>query len=167
MIADLREQLAIAQACTVGSTQPYSGQQWTRSLCESGEMGPALSLHGHTSMVNRVAVLRKGLIASCSDDKSVKIWQIADMGPDKPPEATEVCALTGHTHWVNDVIAVNDSMLATASSDKTVRLWRYNLSGEATEVSKLVGHEGSVRSLCMIDEGLLASASADKVVKVS
>eukprot|EP00658_Telonema_sp_P-2_P024840 TRINITY_DN19995_c0_g1_i3.p1 TRINITY_DN19995_c0_g1~~TRINITY_DN19995_c0_g1_i3.p1 ORF type:complete len:236 (+),score=62.19 TRINITY_DN19995_c0_g1_i3:172-879(+) len=157
VIADLREQLALAQRGGGG----YSSQQWTRSLGDGEDMSAVLSLQGHTSMVNRISVLRTGLIASVSDDKTVKIWRVQGSGG--APTSECVCTLSGHTHWVNDVCAVDHDTIATASSDKTVKLWRFE---EGKCIATLSGHEGSVRSVCMIGKGLLASASADKEVKI-
>jgi WD40 repeat protein len=55
-------------------------------------------------------------IASCSADKSVRLWNVAD--------GKEVKNLSGHTNWVYSLSFTSDgSTLATGSADETVRLW--------------------------------------------
>jgi len=56
------------------------------------------------------------LLASCSDDKTVRLWD--------PAAGEHRRTLTGHARIVRGVAFSPDGrLLASASDDKTVRLW--------------------------------------------
>ena len=90
------------------------------------------------------------LLATCSADQSVKIWDIQNnFAPDK--------TLNGHQRWVWDAVYSEDSAyLVTASSDQTARLWDV-ASGET--IRHYTGHHKAVISVALHDR-TAAGASA-------
>ena len=73
-------------------------------------------LEGHTDVVHGLAFSSNDTLASCSFDKTIRIWNI-DSG-----ECLKV--LEGHTDWVSGLaFSSNDTL---ASCDKTIRIWRLN-----------------------------------------
>ncbi len=95
--------------------------------------------------------------ASASEDKAVKMWDLAT--------GQEVLTLKGHTSAVWSVAFSPDGQrLASASQDKTVKVWDAAMGQEALT---LRGHTDVVRSVAFSPDGLrLASASKDQTVKV-
>src|SRR5258708_33617022 len=73
---------------------------------------------GHTDPVWGVAFSPDGkTLATASDDKTVRLWDVAERQPIGAP-------LTGHTGAVYSVAYSPDGQTpATARDDKTVRLW--------------------------------------------
>jgi hypothetical protein len=139
-----------------GEDAPYRGL-WAHSARQAFP-------DGHTGEVNQVCTVRvegRELLASASDDTTVRIWD--------PATGTTERTLEGHTHLVSEVCAVRvegRELLASASADATVRIWD---PATGTSIRTLKGHTSRVRGLCAVRvEGreLLASASADSTVRI-
>jgi WD40 repeat protein len=97
------------------------------------------------------------LVASTSDDKTVRLWEAAT--------GTFRSTLEGHSDYVRAVAFSPDGQLvASASGDKTVRLWE---AATGTCRSTLEGHSEYVSAVAFSPDGqLVASASYDKTVRL-
>src|SRR5262249_6979804 len=75
------------------------------------------TLKGHTGWVEGVAFIPDGgLLASCSTDRTVKLWDVAT--------GKELRTVKGHRGGVEGVAFSPDgARLASASTDGTVKLW--------------------------------------------
>lgn len=110
---------------------------------------PEKLIHGHTRSVNRICWLpvpvslgdnapKNYLLATCSLDLSVKIWEGDSLN--------HVRTLTGHEHTVSSVAfsPSNPTILYSASRDLSVRVWDLT-SGIC--IRKFVGHSDWVRDV--------------------
>jgi WD40 repeat protein len=110
------------------------------------DLGFDQCLEGHTDSVRALIHMRDGRLASCSYDKTVRIWHLDSAQRNEPPV---IC--TGHTSHVTSLAELPYGVLASGSIDGTIRLWK----GAACQV--IDTHP--VLSLCALSDGSLASGS--------
>ncbi|KAL2835372.1 putative wd40 protein [Aspergillus pseudoustus] len=116
------------------------------------------TLEGHSNSVQSVAFSRDGqLLASGSDDETIKLWDSAT--------GTLKHTLEGHSNLVRSVAFSRDGqLLASGSDDETIKLWD---PATGTLKHTLEGHSNSVWSVAFSRDGqLLASGSTDTTIKL-
>jgi len=85
----------------------------------------------HTGYINEIKISNNGLVFSCSQDASIKVWSL-DQG-------TSIQSLNGHLEAVTSInLNSNSHKLVSGSIDKTVRVW--SLSTQDPTI-KFEGHE--------------------------
>ncbi|KAF7971790.1 hypothetical protein HWV62_19921 [Athelia sp. TMB] len=136
------------------------GQGTTLSMwdVETGEAVGA-PLEGHSGQVNCVVCSPDGaLIASCSDDKTIRLWDAETR--------QEARVLEGHTGSVVSVAFSPDGAhLVSASLDKTIRVWDVKAGKPAG--APLEGHASWVLSVAYSPDGThIVSGSSDGTVQV-
>lgn len=114
--------------------------------------------HGHTIAAYMAVWSSDGTrIASCSADKTVKVWDAMT--------GDHSLTYPGHTNEVNAISWWSQQrLIASASRDKTVHVW-----GADTGIASLIykGHQGIVNDVVWAPRGSrLASASYDRTVHV-
>lgn len=99
------------------------------------------SLRGHTGGIKCVDVTERGLIASGSDDNTVKLWDLFN--------GKFLRTLRGHMLEINAIVFIKESTwLVTGSEDKVFRVWD---TTEGTRLRIFKGYSGpTITSLACI-----------------
>jgi eukaryotic-like serine/threonine-protein kinase len=127
---------------------------------------------GHEDAINGAAFSPDGhLLASCSRDRTVRLWQIDPLTLPSPSptgredRVTGCQVLRGHSDEVFAVAFHPDGRrLATAGRDQAIWVWDL---ARGEEVARLPGHTSYVWSLAFSPDGkTLASGSGDTTVRL-
>jgi len=138
---------SFAIALSNGKINVYSTSNWTRMR----------TLEGHSKTARSVVYSPKGTrIASCSEDGTVRLWNID----------------TGNCHVFYDqsefaggaAFSPTGDLIATASSSNAVEVWDVE---SGTKRKLLIGHTDVVNSVTYSPHGMLAaSASEDMTIRL-
>jgi class 3 adenylate cyclase len=115
------------------------------------------TLQGHAAAVTSVVFSPDGkILATGSDDKSVKLW---DIGSHR-----ELTSLPGPTDLVHTVRFSPDGKLVAAADGPAIRVWSF---ASRQEIACLRGHQAGVWPVAFSPDGrLLASGSYDGTAKL-
>ena len=113
---------------------------------------------GHTNIINDLVSLDENLLASASDDHSIKIWQLNE----KKLKFTFNSTNGGHNRKVNYLASLNSSYLVSGSAQETsIKIWDFNLG----QLSKSYEHSKNVKDLVVSDsKTLIASGSSQEII---
>mmetsp|Transcript_17513 Transcript_17513/g.28348 ORF Transcript_17513/g.28348 Transcript_17513/m.28348 type:complete len:751 (+) Transcript_17513:140-2392(+) len=126
------------------------------------------TIEGHTDHVYGVCRVvdpetKKELLASGSQDQTIKLWDPSDGW-------REIKTLRGHKDAIRSLKQCG-RFLASASADRTIRLWRCTGPHIGKSAGTLIGHSGVVETLVTIpredsEQPYLASASRDRSIRI-
>jgi len=105
--------------------------------------------HKHTQGIKDFALIDKATFASCSNDHSVRVWDLA----------TRLCTafLAGHSDRVLAVAALSLHKLASSSADTTIKVW--DLQTKSCLMT-LDGHDDWVHDLAALSNDILVACSS-------
>ena len=116
---------------------------------------PIRTLKGHSDWINQVLFAPGDRLVSCSDDKSIIVWDIVN--------GQIISTLNGHLDYVLTIALLPNGWLASGSADRTIRFWDLETG---LEVKKFAGYTDNVMSLQVLKHGNLASFSQEKYIKI-
>lgn len=89
---------------------------------------PLIEIPAHTLHINHIALTPgKNLFATVSMDKTIKLWQTADM---KLIKVIDFARNEGHKSSVNKCLWLNDKTLVSGSDDRSIMMWGIDYSPE-------------------------------------
>ncbi|XP_029462252.1 phospholipase A-2-activating protein isoform X2 [Rhinatrema bivittatum] len=119
---------------------------WKAGRCEK-------TFTGHEDCVRGLATLNKTEFLSCSNDASVRRWNISG-------ECLHVCF--GHTNFIYSISAFPGSEdFVTTGEDRSLRIWK---GGECTQTVRLPAQ--SVWCCCVLENGDIVVGASDGMIRV-
>mmetsp|Transcript_30777 Transcript_30777/g.55858 ORF Transcript_30777/g.55858 Transcript_30777/m.55858 type:complete len:398 (+) Transcript_30777:70-1263(+) len=118
------------------------------------EVIPSKTLTGHQDVVRCVVVVGEHIVSG-SDDKALKVWEIAS-GKCK-------ATLQGHTSDVCCLAGLDDQRVISASKDKSLKVWDL---AEMRCMTSYAGHKRHVTSVAVLSPDRFVSGALDRSVKV-
>ncbi|CAF0913087.1 unnamed protein product [Brachionus calyciflorus] len=112
-------------------------------------------LVGHVQNIFQVISLLNGYLASCSEDKTIKIWNL-NLG-------SVVRNFYNGQSYANSLAFLNNGYLAGIVQGNAINVW--NLE-DGNLVRSFTGHTDRIFRLATLNDGNLASSSFDRTVKV-
>ena len=135
----------------------------------------------HTDSIYSLLRLKDGRVASCSSDKTIRIYDpyndyyccdqvikrhskrinsichlddgtIVSCSDDKSIMIENYTIKNAHNDEINKVITLPNNRLASCSDDKTIKIWKSNKPYSDTPIKILIGHTNKVNSLLYIKE---------------
>ena len=90
---------------------------------------------GHKMSISCLCAMSKNILASGSEDTTIKIWNIEDR--------SIISTLTGHTGEVNALCNVKEGVFVSGSLDKSLIIWSKSTSGSSiySHRQTLTGHK--------------------------
>lgn len=151
------------------------------------------TINDHTLIVNSLIRLRDNRIASCSDDKTIRIYNPSnDFCCEKvitrnSYDIKSFCQLENgtfasasidgsiifedykinkaHTDWINKIISLPKNRIASCSTDKTIKIWKSDYP--YSNIAVLFGHKEKVISLLYIKErDVMISGASDGTLRL-
>ncbi|XP_075794511.1 tRNA (34-2'-O)-methyltransferase regulator WDR6 isoform X2 [Pelodiscus sinensis] len=130
---------------------------------DEARIKPQRRISGHDGVIFSISYLKsKGILASASDDRSIRVWDIGDLhAPCDPVRCLLVCY--GHQSRVWSVRLLSDCLISIGE-DSACIVWNY--SGEI--VQSFRGHKGrSIRAVAVHEaRGWVATGGADTGVRL-
>lgn len=109
-------------------------------------------------------VFEANLLASGSDDKCIKIWNI-DQRADQESLYECINTINGHTQPITCLLFAADNVLISGSEDTSIKVWNYKTENGLC-LATLSGHKFWINALIKVNEDLIASASNDTLIKI-
>ena len=159
-LTKFRDTVYSAQFRADGKLLVAGGEEPLVQVFEPNNRLPLRSFRGHQNAV-RVTRWTSDItkILSCSDDKTVRGWDL--------PSSKQIHCFEGHTDYVRCGFEspVNPALWVSASYDHTVRLWDTRLPANSACVQQM-NHGSPVQDAVLLASGSLLVSAGDTSLKV-
>lgn len=112
----------------------------------------------HEGDINTILVLGDNLIATGSNDKSVRLWNIKDN--------VEVFCYLGHLGEVTSLCFIKQGIFASAGNDSMIKIWSYEKEKYKEEISLFDIDDQSIKSLVYLSNNKIASAGESEKINI-
>ena len=117
------------------------------------------TINEHSHYIDSLLLLSDGRLASCSDDETIKIYDINN---------NYHCDITleGHTDGVNYISQLDNNKLISCSRDKSIKIWSITQSSYQCDYTINNAHNDWIFKVISLTNNRIASCSRDKTIKI-
>ena len=116
-------------------------------------------INEHISGVHSLLQLFDGRLASCSNDKTIKIYNM------KNNYHCDI-TITGHTECITYIDQLNDGKLLSCSYDQSIKIWTLFTTSFKCDYTIENAHNGWINKVISLTNNRFASCSWDKTIKI-
>ena len=118
------------------------------------------TLSGHKGPIHSLYGISNKILASGSEDKNIKIWDIEDR--------VIMSTLSGHTNWITALCDVGSGQLVSGSRDKSLIIWSKFPGSSSTYSHKqvLIGHRSNISGIIRINNREIMSGEFDGDLRI-
>ena len=117
------------------------------------------TINNHEKWVHSLLLLNDGRVASCSEDKTIKIF---DSKNDYHCDIT----IEGHREGVISICQLENAKIASCSIDKTIKLWTITEFTYQCDYTFEEAHQEQINKIISIPNNRIVSCSWDTNIKV-
>lgn len=117
---------------------------------------------GHTGGISALVKLEDAHIASCSADKSIRIWNTVSFKEDGKIE-------DAHKDYIYGMCSLSKREVITGSRDRLAKIWDLETLGHVMTLEtdqKPLTHESTIYDVCKVSSSIVATCSRDTYVKL-
>ena len=157
---DLQHDSSVFSLCKDNiKTRFFSGSYCEIKIWSSEDFNLINTIYGHKSYITHMEIIQKKMdnyvnntykdfLCSCSDDKTIKIWDLISLNC--------VCTLEGHNDKINYFIQGDKGFLISCSSDRSIKFW--NVDEEKCYYSLDNAHDGPIYCLARTEDKKIVSS---------
>lgn len=112
----------------------------------------------HKMSILCILLLNDGRLASCSMDKTIKIFNLKNLRCDM--------TITGHSYSISSITQLSNDKLISASWDKTIKIWTIFKTTYKLDYSIDQAHINWIRKVISLSNNRIASCSLDGLIKI-
>ena len=119
---------------------------------------PVRTINAHKGIIYHIIYLKDGRLASCSSDKTIKVFNLRDYN----------CAITlpAHDSEIWYIAQLPDLKIVSCSDDSSIKVWMISRYSYRLVHSILNAHEGYITQILPISGNRMVSCAYDETIKI-
>lgn len=155
------------QHIDINSNYKFLSASWDSSIkyWNSNSKSSVKTYYGHEDFITSLIHIDKNMFASCSFDKTIKLWKVTN---EATPTNTFIKSVRGHSDSILGIIKMSSNHIISLCKDNTMKIWTvpelkclYSIINDNISVDKY-------KNLCFIklEDNAIAVGSDDNKIRV-
>ena len=140
--------------CFVSQEDPQIAKVIPRDITVKTSYKCSRTINAHKDWVTKIILLKNGSFLSCSEDSTLKLWDLTQKKPLK--------FFKWHTEGVVNAIQFSNGKIISSSRDKTLRIWNISSGKELDYITSRQPYY----CILKINDTLIAVAGGDRDIRI-